>query len=490
MRQKLQHIDKLLPLTIITATVFMLHFEWVGHRYFENHVSQLTIAYIGIFCVVDTLIGIRFLDVCFKNINQRKYIVKCAAVAVSFIIPIVYAIFRYNSWSTEEYNNTSEMISLALQFIVFKIPVFFCLMIIIINNSTKNFVSNFKYYGMLLMPFCIFYILRIVTCTYQTRGELLSVGEVDYMSISAIALTVFLAIATDYIYNNQIKRFKPIMVFMMVVLWLTVLYSGTRSMFLCGIAFVAIILIWELFLDKRKNIKKALLPICITLGITIFSFAVWSPSNSGIMLRMNNFMHETSRHDIEVTVDGALSKETGEMLQNAFIDHSVANNTPYSESLKEMRDIISSGSDEIVKLTDNERPAAAKFKLNLNNRITLWSLAVEEFLKKPVLGNGFMYYQNKYGGYYPHCVPLELLADTGLVGTVIFFGVMIFVLIKSITAAKKNKGILEVVIISLSFIPIYLLSCGFNTNVRLVFTLWLLIFIALNENVEECCYDK
>ena len=82
------------------------------------------------------------------------------------------------------------------------------------------------------------------------------------------------------------------------------------------------------------------------------------------------------------------------------------------------------------------------------------------------------------------------MADTGLVGTVIFFGVMIFVLIKSITAAKKNKGILEVVIISLSFIPIYLLSCGFNTNVRLVFTLWLLIFIALNENVEECCYDK
>ena len=125
MRQKLQHIDKLLPLTIITATVFMLHFEWVGHRYFENHVSQLTIAYIGIFCVVDTLIGIRFLDVCFKNINQRKYIVRCAAVAVAFIIPIVYAIFRYNSWSTEEYNNTSEMISLALQFIVFKIPVFF-----------------------------------------------------------------------------------------------------------------------------------------------------------------------------------------------------------------------------------------------------------------------------------------------------------------------------------------------------------------------------
>ena len=103
-------------------------------------------------------------------------------------------------------------------------------------------------------------------------------------------------------------------------------------------------------------------------------------------------------------------------------------------------------------------------------RNILFKLSLEESKKALILGNGSNYYQNKYDNY-PHNSFLEMLCDFGIIGTLILVGTIIFVLIKLIPIAIKNKQVCVVLLICLMWVPISCLSGTLYLNYNLVFSI-------------------
>ena len=72
-------------------------------------------------------------------------------------------------------------------------------------------------------------------------------------------------------------------------------------------------------------------------------------------------------------------------------------------------------------------------------RMDLINIGIEVFLRKPITGHGLGSFQflNKYHGY-AHNTYVELLACTGLIGTVLYYAMPVFLLIKT-TAVRMAK---------------------------------------------------
>ena len=76
--------------------------------------------------------------------------------------------------------------------------------------------------------------------------------------------------------------------------------------------------------------------------------------------------------------------------------------------------------------------------LQVESRGTLFQLAIREFLKSPVLGMGPGGYSIKYG-MYPHTALLELLCETGIIGTAILMALLVYVIIRLFRKGSKQK---------------------------------------------------
>lgn len=83
---------------------------------------------------------------------------------------------------------------------------------------------------------------------------------------------------------------------------------------------------------------------------------------------------------------------------------------------------------------------------SVTGRLALQQRAIEVFLNHPILGVGignFSSYSNNLGGvsgYYAHNNYLELLADVGVVGTVMYYAPYVIALFRTRAAAKKSES--------------------------------------------------
>lgn len=476
---KTTFIDKLFPIIVIGPVFIAFILQVVIYSYFIEHTRMLIISYIGIFSVIDVLVGVRFCVIARKYRDQYKFIVGALIIAFLFILPYFYSMYHYSSSSGSSYIVKNEMISLIMQFIVFKFPIFLVIMCVILTNSYKAFLNNFKYYSVILMPLCIVYIIRILTYKLDKPGESLSIGFVDYMGIAFICLNVLFALILNLAIDKHKKQVTGVLFSIASILWITILYTGTRSALISGIFFLLLVIIWLCVTKKIQYLKRIVVLSVAFLVISVFSFSVWAPANSGVSLRMGNFIYETSEHDENLSVYGKLSTERGRELEKTYTNYIVNSNQQYEQSVKDIQKDIKdqSGNIILVKPSDNIEALLA-YEINFD-RITLWRFAIEEFKTAPIFGHGLMYYQTKYMGFYPHCMLLELLADTGIVGVAIFIIGMLYLLIR---AFKKNKGNMfkqGVILYSLGFIPIYLLATGLYTNTKVMFTIWLLLYLCM-----------
>ena len=111
----------------------------------------------------------------------------------------------------------------------------------------------------------------------------------------------------------------------------------------------------------------------------------------------------------------------------------------------------------------------------LSNRLYLWQYAWDLFLRKPIVGYGWGYYSSNINiiintmnvsSIYAHNIYLQLLAETGIIGTVIFLSAMILTLRKSI-ALSRNTFVNSKDNISITFsvcMQIFFLIYGISGN--------------------------
>lgn len=104
---------------------------------------------------------------------------------------------------------------------------------------------------------------------------------------------------------------------------------------------------------------------------------------------------------------------------------------------------------------------------------------VQLFLSNPLLGVGFGRYSifGEYGQY-PHNIIIELLCEVGIVGTLIFFGIIVYHLSKS----KKYAGYF--IFLLLAFLMRAMASGGLDTNIA-VFTLSVATFSYLSKSFKQ-----
>lgn len=112
------------------------------------------------------------------------------------------------------------------------------------------------------------------------------------------------------------------------------------------------------------------------------------------------------------------------------------------------------------------------------NRTNLWTNAWREFLKNPIFGNGPLSYANKYNGYFPHNILLEVLCDFGIAGFLILFGSISVFLFLYLRLLRKSRSTNRAyfLLFSLLSIPCYLLYTTWYANAKILFTL---VFLGL-----------
>lgn len=72
---KTTFIDKLFPIIVIGPVFIAFILQVVIYSYFIEHTRMLIISYIGIFSVIDVLVGVRFCVIARKYRDQYKFIV-------------------------------------------------------------------------------------------------------------------------------------------------------------------------------------------------------------------------------------------------------------------------------------------------------------------------------------------------------------------------------------------------------------------------------
>ena len=105
---------------------------------------------------------------------------------------------------------------------------------------------------------------------------------------------------------------------------------------------------------------------------------------------------------------------------------------------------------EAFKTNDNTGQEQSRYlSASGSGRITLWQVAWDDFISNPVLGVGThnyeaTYYQNREQSYgfvrQPHSLPLEVLAERGAIGGLLFFGFLAVCLAAGLWKRFRNLG--------------------------------------------------
>jgi len=126
-------------------------------------------------------------------------------------------------------------------------------------------------------------------------------------------------------------------------------------------------------------------------------------------------------------------------------------------------------------------------------RMDLISIGFEQFKEKPILGYGFntFRYMNRYG-LYAHNNYIELLVDTGIVGTALFYSAHLIMLVKAIIIwLKKTRDIIPVIMFIVVTLACDLGSVSYFNEITLVLlALSYKLIILADEDKNPALYIK
>ena len=177
-----------------------------------------------------------------------------------------------------------------------------------------------------------------------------------------------------------------------------------------------------------------------------------------------------------------------EHIDSVLIHYIVKMDTTRYETERILKSDIKNKTGEYVLVTDSQIQTLLEYGVPISNRVFLWTCTLDEFRKSPLIGNGVLYFQNKYVDYFPHNVVLEMLCDYGIIGVLIIGVLMIVLFIKTILYIKNNKdkNIFIILVFALTYIPSHLLYSSVYSNNQLIFLFTLLVLY----NIKNMKYNK
>lgn len=409
------------------------------------------------YLLVFSFLFVSFLKRTIKNIRARHY------KMIFIVLPFVLIIPEICNCFTNSFDSSS--IRFLGQFIIFALPYYFIVPIIISeeNKVDVQFLKNYKWLGIILLPFYCIYIMRLFGFVDSSTSPT-DIGFLNYMDIAYFIIPVFLGSSIDlFLFDNE-KTHKYIALLSSVISFICIVFTGTRGAILLGIAFSILLMLYVLiFKEGNRNRVLAFTIIICFLGAILPN--IWLPPSARLANSDSKFFYEQTELQNQVPLE--------KKVQRIVFNYAVESDSSYKESVSVLVDKAQKGELQeelgynISKETEGYLKNKNESDFYLLSRISLYRLAIREFTNAKIFGNGFYYYINKYETY-PHNAILELLCDTGIVGTVLFVIIILGILVGLWKRMKDNR-VAAIIIYALPYTISYLVSGSVYLDVLITF---------------------
>lgn len=455
-------IDKILPIVFFSNGIISCIMLLFASGFFMEH-EYIRIAISGLFSIaiwVVLLANILFNIKCY----ERKEIIIVLIIVLITALPFFVSFINYNI-------DRDILLSFG-RYGIFSLSYVFAAIILNKNKKFAQFISYFKWYGIILIPFVLFYVLRMFQAPTEAN-EFINIGGFSYMSIANTLSPIMIGCMADLLINKENKKYRIISWVIIILFWAGIIYSGTRGTII-SICWVTILLV-PMFI-RRKNKEQNLIIIKeIVLVVIVFVFSVycWAP--------MSSAFGDSGRLS-ESTIKAEFSRVENIDVDNIFLNEIIKNDEQAQKTIKRVKEEIITGKlySEEVKNGKIQIDDVKEYKF-ITGRVTLYKCAIGEFLNNPILGNGVFYFEKKYGTY-PHNWLLELLCDLGIIITTIICFFIIILLIKLFKVINGNIHIMGIILLCFSYVPKYMLSGSIYLNGTLMFSITFAMLYIYNQN--------
>lgn len=313
------------------------------------------------------------------------------------------------------------------QFVFFAFPAFCTGVYAAAKRHDVSFFATLEKLGVLAAPAALIYLNGSgFNCNPFNWGR--DLGILNYMTFSYTLMPFLLAMVFQFLggkpfslFGRTVKHPQRLRCILIALFWIAIIAAGTRGTYFCVIGF-CVCLTCSAYLHREFRRKSAILSAAMTL-VLCFNIFVYAPAGFGTW-RMAGFLQGLSKGKIVTSTEDPAVSETLDDLVKANGNQQITNREEPEPS------------PEPTPSPDN----IVEENLQIENRGTLFKLAIKEFQKSPLTGMGPMGYSVKYG-VYPHNVPLQMLCETGLLGSIPFMLLILLAAIQLLKTGWINRSI-------------------------------------------------
>lgn len=436
--------DRVFPLCFVFSSTLNLTFFYLGFAFEENPVRSY--GFIAGNLIFAVICGLAALSALRQERPPLRVWLLLGLVLLFFAGCFAAGILRYGFHPT--------LLRYARDGIVLAFPSFFAGIYGGLKRGEGTFLQTLESCSLLAAPGALIYANSVVfNCLpWQYNAYL---GVLGYMPLAYTFMPYLLALLLRFtagepflfrgkaLHHPQLIRGGLIALF-----WIAIISSATRGAFVSVLLFCLLLCFSRLL--HRERAKPAVLASLAMAGVLFFNVFIYAPPG---LYRLNgfNFFLKHLAHGELVTAekeDPAISERIDELVA-ADSGQQVTNREedPSGEP---------SGSGESPDKDNPSMGNIAGENFQIGNRGTLFKLALLEFKKSPLTGMGPGGYSIKYG-LYPHTVVLELLCETGLIGSLILLSLILYALVRLGAAGWKDRHV--------RYVLLFLLAHAIKVNI-------------------------
>lgn len=442
----IKHADKLFPLSFVFSFCLNLCFFYLGLAFEENAVRALLFLAVNILFAV--VCGLCFLFQWRHSRFSLRSLLPLVLVMLYYIAAFALAAGRYGF--------RQPVVPYAEQFIVFCIPALMAGFIAGQRGAAASFFRTLEAFSFAVLPGALMYLNAILArCLPWNYGA--NLGILGYMNLAYTFMPFLLAHLiqftekdtwTVFLSSREVRRPQLWRLVFIAVYWLAIIASATRGTMVCVLVFCCALVLLRVL--QRRG-KAASLVSAAMAAVLLFNLFVYAPAGFYRLDDMRSFLSGLTRHELVTSKD---SPDTADKLDGIVAqdsDKQVINTPPENPPEQPPENPPEQPSEN-----PSEEPAEDYGAVKIGNRGTLFKLALMEFKKSPLTGMGPTAYSVKYG-MYPHSVALEVLCETGIVGAIVLFGLLLYAVVLMALRARREPKIWLVLV--------FLLAYGIKANI-------------------------
>lgn len=399
----------LLPLSFCIGQLINFMFYYLGLAFQENIARQTGFVIGNVLFTVAAFLAL--LSALRFGGMRLKTLLPLTAVLLFFAGGYLIALLRVGF--------TGLWIHNAGQFVFFAFPAFCAGVYAVRKRQEQTFFDILERFGLLAVPAALIYLNgALFNCNPFNWGR--NLGILNYMTFSYTLMPFLLAMVFQFLEAKPFTLFGRVMTHpqrirlaIISLYWLAIIAAGTRGTYFCVVGF-CICLTCSAFLRRDSRRRSSILSAAMTF-VLCFNIFVYAPAGFGTS-RMTVFLQGLSKGEILTTTeDPAVSEK--------------------------LDDLVKADGNEQITNREEPEPSPDNIEeenLQIKSRGTLFKLAIKEFQASPLTGMGPMKYSVKYG-LYPHNIPLELLCETGILGSFFLMSLILWAVVRLLRRGWKER---------------------------------------------------